>query len=57
MKKIQTDNVSAMIADNTAVTYNESMIIMIMLSKLTMIQLLQKLEDLLFLKSTKFFCE
>ena len=55
MKKIQTDNMSAIIADNMTVTCNELMIIVMMSSKLMMIQLLQKLE--FFLKNTKLFCE
>ena len=57
MEGIQTDNVPAMIAGDVAATHNKSMITVMMSFKLTVTQLLQKLENLLFLKSTEFFCE
>ena len=56
MKEIQTDNTSTTITDNMIATYNRSMIISIKLLKLTVAQLLQKLEDLLFLKSAELYC-
>ena len=45
-----------MMIDNTAATCNRSTIILIKSSKLMIIQLLQKFENLLFLKNTKFYC-